>query len=420
MDFLQATRKRENQMDYVHVAGLGIDDKKIPSHLYYLVKKADLIVGGIRCLEKVPDNVRGKRLCLKGSIEKVIKRVLSEVEKGKFIVVLADGDPLFYGIGKRLIEFLGEKRIKFYPAPTTLQIAASRLKISWEDVKVISLHGRGDIWPLFRAVTFNDLIGIYTDARFNPLALTKILLERGVNNFRMIIFEDLGLETERITSYDNIAEIPGDINISPLNFVLLQKIKSSPLHFYPGMDDRCYKHENGVITKKEIRLISIGQLKLNEDNTLWDLGAGCGSVAIEASFFLRYGKVYAVEKNKKRFEMMLHNIRQTGAYLVEPVHGVMPECLQNLPDPDRIFIGGGVGKTIDVLKSACERLLPGGILVVNAVLLGTLERVRKYFESLGWEYDISEINVARSKELGEDLRFEPLTPVFVLNCKKPG
>ena len=184
------------------------------------------------------------------------------------------------------------------------------------------------------------------------------------------------------------------------------------------MDDESYVHERGMITKKEIRAVGLAELGIGPSDTVWDLGAGCGSVAIEASYLARDGKVFAVEKNRTRVEYIKENIRRTGAYLVEVVEGKMPHCLESLPDPDRIFLGGGMLGGAELIRIVCDRLKKGGRIVAHTVLLESLWSIKKHLEQLGWPFKIIEVNVARSSEISGSIRLEALNPVFIIRAEK--
>ncbi|MBE9571714.1 MAG: precorrin-6y C5,15-methyltransferase (decarboxylating) subunit CbiE, partial [Proteobacteria bacterium] len=332
-------------------------------------------------------------------------------------VVLADGDPLFFGIGKRLIDAFGKGTVVIYPNVTTLQVAASKLKIPWHDIQTISLHGRKDIQPLLTALVKNNRVAIFTDPDFNPAKVADELIRRGVNTFSMHVFEDLGTETEK-TRYFELKEAVKQ-TFSPLNFIILNRIKQAVIPLSSGLDDDLYLHQRGLITKREVRVTGLSSLEIEPHHTLWDLGAGCGSVAIEASLLAYEGIVLAVEKAPERIQLIRQNISRMGAYGVEVIHGEMPECLESLPDPHRIFIGGGMGKDNSVLEAATERLRPGGKLVLHLVLMGSLARARDYLKDLKWPFSITQLQVSRSKYLAGDHRLEALNPVFIISAKKP-
>lgn len=403
-------------MKKVRIIGAGMDPRNMPEGINDLICGADLLVAGERLLAPFQD-FEGEMVPVKGALERVFKRIGEEADRDREVVVLADGDPLFFGIGRKLMEFLGKDRVEFHPNITTLQVAASLLKIPWEDIKTVSLHGRKDMWPLLRALAFSDRVGVYTGDAQGPALVARILRDRGIDTFSMTVLEDLCMEGQKVR------EVPLDeaekLEFSPLNFLLLRRVRQSEIPLGVGIEDDSFVHERGMITKREIRVVALALMRVRPGDTVWDLGAGCGSVAIEASYLAREGRVYAVEKDRERARQIGENIRRTGAYGVEVVEGAMPGCLSSLPEPDRIFLGGGLRHGREILEPVAERLRPGGRMVVNAVLMGSLWQVKVYLEALKWPFDVIQVDVARSRETSGDMRLEGLNPVFVLSAQKP-
>jgi precorrin-6B C5,15-methyltransferase / cobalt-precorrin-6B C5,C15-methyltransferase len=184
------------------------------------------------------------------------------------------------------------------------------------------------------------------------------------------------------------------------------------------MDDENLLHEEGLITKQEVRAAGLGLLGIEPGHVVWDLGAGSGAVAIEASVLAFEGMVFAVERNRDRCEIIRRNIRNTGAYAVETVQGEMPGCLDGLPGPDRIFLGGGV-KRNGVLETAMDRLRPGGRILAHVVLIGSLEHAMRVLKQAGWNPAVTQVQIGRSRPLAGDLRIEALNPVLAVSAKKP-
>ena len=403
-------------MTQIHVVGVGLDPEDLPKVIAKRVAKAEVLIGGTRLLDRFKGHP-GLKLPIKSPLDEIITRVKEEMLSGKEVVVLADGDPGFFGIGKRLVAAIGKEHLLFYPNVCTLQAAAARLKIPWEDIRTISLHGRKDLSPLFRALMRNDRVGVFTDKDSHPGRLAELLMDRGVDTFIMHVLEDLGQKDERIGSFV-IQDVVGR-SFSPLNFVLLERNKHPEISLHLGMDEDLYIHEKGLITKREIRAAGLSMLEVQATDTVWDLGAGCGSVAIEASLLANEGPVLAVEKNPSRCESIRLNIRRTGAYVVEVIQGQMPGCLEALDDPDRVFMGGGTRRGSGVLEEVVKRIKPGGRLVAHVVLMGSLQHAREVLLNQGWPFTITQIQVSRSQSIAGDLRLEALNPVYIIAARKP-
>jgi precorrin-6Y C5,15-methyltransferase (decarboxylating) len=392
-----------------------MNGKTLSSESLDQIEKAEVLIGGTRCLDAFP-GPQGIRIPLKGSVGDVLKRAGQEMKAGKKVVVLADGDPLFFGIGKKVVEAVGSDRVVLHPNLTALQAAAARIGLSWNRVKTVSLHGRKDLRPLLRALVDADHVGVYTDGVNHPAAVAEELHRRGVHTFRMWVFENLWQKDERIGVYALDASKGKDF--SALNFLILERTGVPEIPLRLGLSDDDFQHEKGLITKQEIRAVGLSLLGIQPQHTVWDLGAGCGSVAVEASFLAREGAVYAVERDPARLGMIRENIRRTGAYAVEVVGCEMPDGLDPLPDPDRVFIGGGLGQGKEVLARALDRLKPGGRMVLHLVLLGSLSRAKLFLEEKGCPCTVSQIQVSRSRRLAGDDRLEALNPVYVLSLTK--
>ena len=403
-------------MGRVHVIGFGLDPNNLPPEHAKRIAHAQMLVGGRRLLDHFKEHP-----AIKVPIQPPLTDAVYSIRKGvlekKEVVVLADGDPGFFGIGRRLVATLGREAVVLYPNVTTLQTAASRLKIPWDDIRTVSLHGRKDIQPLLRALVRIDRVAVYTDSSFHPAVVAQELIRREVDTFHMHVCEDLGSVAERIRCFE--LEKVVEKRFSPLNFIILDRIKRPGHPLCLGLDDEKYLHQDGLITKKEIRAAGLSALEIEPFHTVWDLGAGCGSIAIEASVLAYDGSVHAVDRDPERVRLIRKNIRRTGAYVVETIHGDMPECLDSLPNPDCIFIGGGMGKGNSILEEAVRRLKPGGKIVLHLVLLGSLTRVIGYLSGEKWDFSVKQVHVCRSKNLGFDQRLNALNPVWIVSAAKP-
>lgn len=403
-------------MKRVHVVGLGLNPLDIPCRLSEKISNAQVLAGGKRLLDWFKDHP-GRRIIIERPVSEAVKRIKEEASQGKEVVVLADGDPMFFGIGSLLARTLGKENIVIHPNVTILQVAAARLGIPWHDMPTVSLHGRKDLMPLLRALVKNDQVAVFTDPDFHPARVADELIRKGVDSFSMFVFENLENNSEKVEHLP--LQEAAKRTFSPLNFVILDRIKRPGIPLHLGMDDDLYLHQEGLITKKEIRAAGLAALEIMPHHTIWDLGAGCGSVAIEASLLADKGVVFAVEKDPERVHLIRRNIGRMGAYNVEVIHGEIPDCLESVPDPDRIFIGGGIGRDNQVLETTTGRLKPGGKLVLHIVLMGSFSRAREYLESSKWPYSISEVHLSRSTKIACDLRLEALNPVYIVSARKP-
>ncbi|UZP68955.1 precorrin-6y C5,15-methyltransferase (decarboxylating) subunit CbiE [Desulfovibrio mangrovi] len=401
----------------IQVVGLGMDSEALPELHAGIIDGAQVLVGGKRQLSLFEDHPASK-VSITSPLESVFSEIAASEEAGRDVVVLADGDPLFYGIGARLVDEFGPDGVHFYPNVTSLQAAAALAKVPWQEVISVSLHGRDDYVPLYNALRGGSWVAVLTDDRNIPAAIAQRLLDRGAEWFSMWVFENLGSEEEYFDRYP-LAKAATK-SFSRLNLVLLERKGGPEAPLVMGTPDEAYEADKGLITKWPVRAAGLAALRLESDNVLWDLGAGSGSLGIEACALLPSGEVHAVERNGNRVGMIRENRKRFGALSLEVIHGTLPACLKDLPDPHRVFIGGGLGKDESLLDVVCPRLQDGGRLVIHCVLLGTLERCRHYLTKLGWVVDITMLQSSVTTPLAGDIRLEGLNPVFIIAAEKPG
>jgi precorrin-6Y C5,15-methyltransferase (decarboxylating) len=400
----------------IHVVGLGQDPDNLPEHSQGLIEHAELLCAGRDILEHFEDHP-AEKLPVASPLDAVIERLADAHADGRTVVVLADGDPLFYGIGATLVERLGPEILRIYPGVSTLQAAAAKVKIPWQDVAAVSLHGRDDYGPLFAALQSRDWVAVFTDGRSVPSAIAQTILDKCGPLFLMWVLEDLESESERVRRFP--LEEAGRTSFSRRNLVLLERVGAPELPLGLGLPDEGYAREGNLITKAPVRAAALAALRLRPGSVVWDLGAGCGAVGIEASALCWRGRVHAVEKNAARVGLIRANVRRTGAFLVEVVHGTAPACLDELPDPDRIFVGGGLLGGTALLEAACARLRPGGRLVANVVLLESLALAESFFAARGWPCETTLVCAAQSGGLAGGTRLEAHNPVFIVAAQHP-
>ncbi len=358
-----------------------------------------------------------RKVQIKAPLENILSEIRACQAQGESIAVLADGDPLFYGIGRRLLQDLPASDLHFWPGITALQTAAARLKIPWDQVPTVSLHGRPELHPLLRLMSRlmsrHELIGVYTDATWSPDALAREFLDRDIDHFHLHVCQDLGLCTEKVLTLD--CAQAGDMRFSALNFVLLERTQNPERKLTLGTPEEHFVRENSLITKMEIRSTALGCLHIQPGHTVWDIGAGCGSIGLEATLLAWNGRVICVEADPERAEHIRTNRARTGAYALDIVIANAPECFPGLPDPDRIVIGGGISRNPDLVPRALERLRPGGKIMILCTLLSTLEQAREQLAKAGLQADVHQISISRSRPVGMDKRLEPLNPVFLVS-----
>lgn len=402
-----------------------------------LLQKADVICGGRQVLHDLtgqapegtpgdgpagqPDNgqtLTARLLPLSTPLEPVITRLSQMRAAGERVVMLADGDPLLFGIGATLVRLLGQDAIELVPAVSSLQQACARLALPWHRVICLSLHGRDDLGPLNAAVSKNAPLCVLTDARMSPDVLARHLLDRGVDWFTAHVFERMGAPDEK-DSHLSMAEAAGGAFGPACTLVLVPC--DTPRRARLGLNAGELAVDRGLISKKPVRAAALALLQIEPHHVVWDVGSGSGAVALEATVLAHEGRVVAVERSVGRAMSIQENRRRFGAAILDVRLGQAPECLPALPDPQRVFIGGGLSGEDgeDILGHVCLRLPPGGRVVASCVLLDTLCLCRRFFERHGWPVEISQIQASEGRELGGDVHLAAMNPVFLLAAQKP-
>jgi precorrin-6Y C5,15-methyltransferase (decarboxylating) len=386
---------------------------------------ADVLVAGKKLLDRL-GGFGAEKLPVTAPLSALFKRMEDLRSQGKRIMVLAGGDPLFFGIGSALAAHFGPEALLVTPGVSTMQAAAARLALPWDNLAAVSLHGRDDFLPLAHAVFAGAPVGLFTDPDNTPARAAAFLKERGASRYRAVVFEKLGGPDEKITRL-SLEEASAASFASPnLVFFLPDPALPAPRPLVFGQTDDAYAHEKGLISKWPVRAAILAALAVRPEDTVWDLGSGSGSIALEACLLARRGQVLAVERDPLRAAMIRENRTRFGAAHLAVLEGEMPACLldPSLPTPQRIVLGGGLGGETDKAKTLLElsfsRLAPGGRLAVSCVLFSSLELTRRVLAEHGLRPDITSIQAAASSPLGGDCQLRALNPVFVLTAEKEG
>ena len=399
----------------ITVLGCGMGRPWLAPEAAASLAAARVIVGGARLLAAFPDHP-GRRIPIAGPLAAVLDAIETAATAGQTVAVLADGDGLYFGIGATLLTRFGPDRLAFFPNITAVAAACSRLGRPWAGLPAVSLHGRTDATPLFAALAAHGAVAVYTDATNTPAAIAACLLERGGDGFAMSICEDLHLPGERVRRL-SLAEA-ASATASALTLVLIERTSLPEVALHLGLPDGALLRRDAVFTKAPVRAVSLAALALRPGDVVWDVGAGTGSVALEASLLNPGGPVFAVERDPARHALLAQNIRRTGALTVTPVRAEAPEGLDALPGPHRIFVGGGLSTRPDLLPELCRRLLPGGRLVINAVLLGSLGQAMDRLAALSVPFALTQLQAGQASPLAGDLRLAADNPVFILTAAK--
>ncbi|MFJ7666189.1 precorrin-6y C5,15-methyltransferase (decarboxylating) subunit CbiE [Lysinibacillus sp. NPDC097195] len=392
----------------IKLIGIGDNGQEslLPQYRQWITD-CQVLVGGERVLDFFP-SFTGEKIVIKGGLSTLVEKLAKETRK---TVILASGDPLFYGIGGYLAKKLN---IEVYPYMSSIQLAFSKMGESWQDAYVTSIHGR-PMKGLAQRIDGQKKVALLTDADNNPNVLARYLKHFGMTEYRAFVAENLQGVGEKYGWYslDEMAEA----QFSSLNVVILQQT-SIPKRYALGIDDEEFsqrKPDKGLITKKEIRVLSLQAMQLQKDSTIWDVGTCTGSMAIEAGKLAPEGQVYAVEKNAPDLENCLQN-QQKFRVDITAIHSKAPAGLEQFPDPDAIFIGGTGGEMVELLQLCCARLKPNGRIVLNAATIENLYKAVEAFKACNFTVEILQAQLARSKPILDMTRFVPLNPIYIISA----
>jgi precorrin-6Y C5,15-methyltransferase (decarboxylating) len=384
------------------------------------VASAQVLAGGERHLAFFPQ-FTGEKIVIKGGLSDVLGRI-AECAGEQNVCILASGDPLFFGIGGLVISKLGAEHVEVVPHPSALQWAFARVGLKWDDAAFLSLHARSREGFLTRLKRLAK-VACFTDDVNRPPALAAHMLEHGETAWRAWVCENLAGPGERVRAF-SLGDLAACDDVGSLNVLILVR---TDLAWRPP-PAIAFLHEDafakrmpkkGLITKREVRLLSLAQLDIRPASVVWDIGAGSGSVAIEAALLAPEGRVYAIELDPEGVAICGENLKTHAVDNVRIVAGRAPEALIGLEDPDSVFVGGSKGSLAEILEVAFARLRPGGRLVANAITLENVAEAYQSLRGLGVVPDVTLLSVARGEPLAQYLRYEALNPIHIFAAAKP-
>ncbi len=408
------------------ISGLSVE-------LQELVLSAKMISGSERLLKLLIDwwISQERDIELPEIFEHKKSAELIEWLKGrdKKTVLLATGDPLWFGIGRYLSNHFPTDQLIFHPSTTSLQEAFARLGKPWQDTNWISLHGR-DPDPFLKLLKKSpNTIGILTDPNKGGANEVRELLESCSlhKQFNFWIFERLGHSEERILNISPDEQIP---ELDPLHLVVLIKkqksiTKNEPLPLF-GLEDSFYlQHDDrpSLMTKKEIRVQVLADLELPESGVIWDIGAGVGSIGLEAIRIRPNLKLLSIEKRLGGKELINANASLLSVYPSKVLEEEALEVLNNekIPDnlkgPCRVILGGGNSEKILLLNKILDLLTSDGIVVIPLATLEQLDKVLSLLKERGCKSKVSHHQAYRGIPLLQGTRLQPMNPVFIIKVK---
>lgn len=399
------------------------------------IRSADLIIGGHRTLELFADEfaANSEHRDLTGKLSEVPEWIRTAQEQDKRVVVLATGDPLCHGIAAYLQSRLCIEACEVLPNVSTIQLACARVGLSWQELKICSVHSRDagewqadagrehGLYPILQALQQHDRIAIFTSPENTPDRIARMLVTEGLaNEWQMAVAEHLLQSDERIVATVAIADA-ATLSFADPNIMLLWRTTPRPRAPLFGRADDQYRQrapEKGLITKREVRAVSLARMQLRADSIVWDIGAGSGSVGLEAAQLARDGYVYAIEKNSDDAAIANDNRRALKIHNYTLTHGKAPQGLEQWPDPDAIFVGGSGGELAELIRIAMQRLKPAGMLVMNFVTFENIATAIETLKSLDCSWDITQLQASRSKPVLDLHRLAAENPVWIVCAQR--
>ncbi|MCC7369583.1 MAG: precorrin-6y C5,15-methyltransferase (decarboxylating) subunit CbiE [Chloroflexi bacterium] len=407
-------------MQRILVVGIGDDGPdSVPGPVRARIRTADILAGGNRHLSLFPDAGK-ERLPVTADLDGLVAQ-LGAASGSRSVVVLASGDPCFFGIGPLLAERLGRERVEIVPNVSSVALAFARLGVSWQDARVVSAHGR-PLSQAIKAATGAEKLAVLTDDTNTPAAVATALLAAGAQDGPAYVFEHLGgpAEAETPTTLNGLkGSTFADLNVLVVPTLTWEKRPEpagAAVQF--GLSELVYAHSGGMITKPEIRAVALSKLRLPPGGVLWDVGAASGSLAIEAVGLAPRVTAYAIERSQIELKHLWRNVAtRPNGNRVRVITGDAPDVFADLPDPDSVFVGGSGGRLTDILAEASARLRPHGRIVCNFATVQNLAESLRWGEFRGLQAEVVQVAISRSTDIVGMTRLQGENPVWVVTFR---
>ncbi len=388
---------------WLHIVGIGEDgmDGLLPA-TRAVVEAAEIIIGGERH-HTLADNLVAERMAWPHPFDALIETI--EGLRGRRVVVLATGDPLWYSVGAKIGRAIDPAQIVYHPQLSAFQLASARMGWSLPDVETLTVHGR----PVEQMIAFiqpDARLLVLTTGEETPAQIARFLTERGFGQSKMTVLAAMGGKDE--ARFDGVAA-SWDHVVPAFNTLAVECIAAPDaalLPRVPGLADHLFQSD-GTMTKQEVRAATVAKLMPMRGALLWDIGCGCGSVAIEWMRAARYVRAVGIEPRADRRALAAANALALGVPKLELVDGVVPDALKGLDAPDAIFIGGGLSR--ETFDAAWDALRPLGRMVANAVTLESEAELIALHKERGG--DLVKLSVHRAEPVGRLTGWRPLMPV---------
>ena len=345
------------------------------------------------------------------------------------VILISRGDPLWFGIGRILLENFSKNELNFYPSNTCIQLAFSKLKIPWQDTINVSIHGRDSIKLVEALKTRPSSLAIVTDSNKKSLEIIRKNLSQLnlIDIYDFWLCEELGFDNENIRKLNLKEPLPS--NISSLNIAVLTKTKKNYSNNLPlfGISDiifKTYEDRPNLLTKREVRIQILADLELPKHGVIWDIGAGCGSIGLEALKLRPNLDLFCIDKRIGSKALILENSKRLSVkpkFIFEEdiSHTMNTRNFSSLEKPNRLVIGGCDKKTkLLIINKMGQDMKFGDIIIIPIIDIQTIEELKEELESKNFKTNLNLIQTYKSLSIAEGMRLEPNNPVFLLKGKK--
>lgn len=399
-----------------------------------IIQSASLVIAASRTLKLFSEQIaNAEQKDLTGHLKQVPIWITEALQANQQVVVLATGDPLCHGIASYLYKKLPAEQLQIIPNISSIQLAFAQIGLSWQDAKIISVHSKGagewikgagpvhGFYALLQALFNHDKLAILTGPENTPDRIAKMMLiENIADQFDISVAENILCTDEKVLHGESV-EFIAEQSFNGNDIVILNRKQPSQPNILFGLQDSYFhqrKPDKGLITKREVRAVSLARMQLKPDSIVWDIGAGSGSVGLEASRLCRQGYVYAIEKNTADFEIAGKNADQLGVYNYQLINNKAPIGLDDWPNPDAIFVGGTGGELAELIKLCLKRLSSNGWLVMNFVTIENLTTAIESLKNLDANWDMTQLQASRSHPILHMYRMQAENPVWIVSAQR--
>lgn len=399
------------------------------------IQQADQIVAASRTIElfKAEFKPDAEVINLSGMMMKLPEMIQESITNHRQMVVLATGDPLCHGIGSFLLKKLNKSLVTVLPNLSMVQLAFSHLGETWQEAKICSVHGKDagewvagsgfehGLYKLLRSIRHNSILAVYTSPENSPQRIARMLIAEGLaEHYEFSIFEQLLQKDEAISLHQDVLSV-ANAHYADLNILIIKRKKAlekRPVFGYPDDFYAQRKPEKGLITRRDVRAVVLAKMQLQTDSIVWDIGAGSGSVGLEAASICEQGYVYAIEKNCADLSLIEENRQKMQLINYSVVCAKAPEKMADWLAPDAVFIGGSAGQLKPLIELILSKLKLGGSLVMNFITLENLNESIEIVKSLNLQWELTQLQASHSKPILHMNRLQADNLVWIISVIK--